>query len=471
MVESSMTRHLTLVLAGAGALTLLLFGRSPSMAHTQDTLPGRLIVGYWHNFSNAAGIIRLAQVPDAYDVINVAFAEPTAALGSTMRFIPAPELYVNTQDFVDEIALLKSRGKKVLISIGGANAPIQIKSGSDVQNFVSSMRSIITTFGFDGIDIDLEGQSLVLEVSDKDFRTPTSPLIVNLINALQTLLGEFPQGLLLSAAPETAFVQGGYGTYGGIYGCYLPVIHALRDKLTYIHVQHYNTGSMFGRDGNLYQPATRDFHVAMADMLLAGFTVDSFGKKIFFPPLSPAQVLIGLPASADAAGSGFTPSPDILAALDYLYLGKSFGGAYHIASPQGYPGFRGLMTWSINWDVYSKQIWSRDYRAYLDNLVTDVADIGFRSPGIEGRKLILEPNYPNPFNPVTVIRYSLLVKSPVRLEVCSAIGETVRVLTDEIQDAGIHEVLFDGSGLASGIYFCRLQGANEMRTVRIALVR
>jgi chitinase len=466
-----MTRHHTLASAGIFALSFFLFWGIPSVAHTQDNLPSRLIVGYWHNWSNAAGIIRLSQVPDAYDVVNVSFAEPTTYLGSTMRFIPAPELYQTIQEFVEEISLLKSRGKKVLISIGGANSPIQLKNGSDVQNFVTSMHSIVTTFGFDGVDIDLEGQSLVLEASDKDFRTPASPLIINFISAIQALLGQFSQGLLLSAAPETAFVQGGYGTYGGVYGSYLPVIHALRDKLTYVHVQHYNTGSMFGRDGNVYQPVTSDFHVAMADMLLAGFTVDTFGQKIFFPPLSPAQVLIGLPASANAAGSGFTPSSDVLAALDYLYLGKSFGGAYSIAVPQGYPGFRGLMTWSINWDVHSNLLWSHTYRTYLDNLVTDVADGGFLTPGIENRKLILEPSYPNPFNPVTVIRYTLFVRSPVRLEVCTILGETVRILADEVQDAGIHEVRFDGSGLASGIYVCRLQGANELRTARIALVR
>ena len=113
---------------------------------------------------------------------------------------------------------------------------------------------------------------------------------------------------MLTAAPETAFVQGGYGTYGGVWGAYLPVIHALRTRLTYVHVQHYNTGTMYGRDGNIYQPATADFHAAMADMLLAGFPVDIWGGNIYFDPLDEEQVAIGLPASSQAAGSGFTTS-------------------------------------------------------------------------------------------------------------------------------------------------------------------
>ena len=93
------------------------------------------------------------------------------------------------------------------------------------------MASIITTFGFDGLDIDLETTSIALDPGDKDFRAPTTPRIVNLIRAITLLLARFPGGLMLTAAPETAYVQGGAANYSGVYGAYLPVLHALRDAI------------------------------------------------------------------------------------------------------------------------------------------------------------------------------------------------------------------------------------------------
>ena len=338
-----------------------------------QSLPDRILVGYWHNWT-APNALKLTAIPAEYDVVNIAFATPTTLYGSTMRFTPAPGIYATRQAFINDVQWLQNRGKKVLVSIGGGNDPVQLKSASDVHNFVTSMLQIVKTHGFDGMDIDLEGASLSLQAGDRDFRAPTSPLIVNFISAVNQLLNQAPPGFLLTAAPETAFVQGGAAAYAGIWGAYLPVLHALRHRLTYVHVQHYNTGTMPGRDGKNYTPATADFHVAMADMLIAGFKVSG---GIVFPPLKPDQVAIGLPASTSAAGSGYTPPAVVHTALDYLYLGKPFAGKYTLASPNGYPRFRGLMTWSINWDVQNNLQFSKSHRAYLDSvfLKTDVASI------------------------------------------------------------------------------------------------
>jgi WD40 repeat protein len=66
--------------------------------------------------------------------------------------------------------------------------------------------------------------------------------------------------------------------------------------------------------------------------------------------------------------------------------------------------------------------------------------------------------YPNPFNPITAVSYELRVASYVSLEIYDVSGRLVESpLHNEWRDAGVHEVSFDGSGLASGIYFYRLQ--------------
>ena len=114
-------------------------------------------------------------------------------------------------------------------------------------------------------------------------------------NNLRSLWSDF----LLSMAPETAYVQGGYSAYGSIWGAYLPIIYGVKDKLTYIHVQHYNAGSGIGMDGNNYNQGTADYEVAMADMLLHGFPVGGNTNNIF-PALRSDRVMIGLPAAPAA---------------------------------------------------------------------------------------------------------------------------------------------------------------------------
>ncbi len=436
--------------------------------NTWSDLPPHLLVGYWHNWVGSPVTLRLSEIPAAYDVINVAFATPTVIHGSIMQFTPDPDIYGDAAEFAADIQHLRSLGKKILISIGGATGPVQLNNEEEIANFVTTMHTIITTYDFDGIDIDLEGQSLFLQPGDSDYRNPTSPLIVNFIAAINQLLEMFPAGFILTAAPETAYVQGGYQTYGGVWGAYLPVIHALRNRWTYIHVQHYNTGSMFGADGGIYQPATADFHVAMADMLLSGFSVDHWGANIWFEPLRPDQLLIGLPASPEAAGSGYTEPVVVHDALDYLIKGISFGGNYTIYDPSGYDNFRGLMTWSVNWDQDYNRLFSSSHRPYLDNLIPTALVVEEESPGYIPASLT---NWPNPFNGITNIQYELANSAAVDLALFDATGRRITTLVSSYQDAGVHQVPFDGWYLAKAVYWYRLRVGETVVTRRIQLVQ
>jgi chitinase len=88
-----------------------------------------------------------------------------------------------------------------------------------------------------------------------------------------------------------------------------------------------------------------------------------------FPALRPDQVMIGLPSNASAAPSGgYTTNSDITKALNYLVKGTSYGGTYVLRNPAGYPGFKGVMTWSINWDLATGSIFSTGVRSTLDSL-------------------------------------------------------------------------------------------------------
>lgn len=84
---------------------------------------------------------------------------------------------------------------------------------------------------------------------------------------------------------------------------------------------------------------------------------------------------------------------------------------------------------------------------------------------------VLEQNYPNPFNPSTMIRYGLPDRSQVRLAVFNTLGQQVALLQNGEQEAGYHEVMFDASGLSSGVYFYRLTAGDFLQTSKLQVVR
>lgn len=313
------------------------------------------LVGYWHNWNTpSAPYIPIDQVDGRYNVILAAFATPTAGTTYNMTFTPTG---VTQSQFIAQVQALKAQGKRVGISIGGGGTTVKINNASEENTFVSSMLTIINTYGFDAVDLDLESGSL--SISGGTIANPVDVPIIRMISATKTIMNSYRtthnnQKLFLTMAPETAHSTGGQSAWNGVWGSYLPIIHALRDSLDIMMVQLYNSGSMYGADGGIYNQGTADFIVALGEAMIVGFNVDRWSNQAGpFVGLPANKIAIGLPACTSAAGGGYTTPAVVKSAIDYLRGTGPKPGTYTRISPTGYPNLRGMMTWSVNWDAVS----------------------------------------------------------------------------------------------------------------------
>lgn len=416
--------------------SLFLLGLEKNMAQ----IPRPALIGYFHNWNiSSAPYIQLDQVDDRYNVIEVAFAVPKSGTDYQMEFRPtqlAPSL------FRSQIQTQQSKGKKVLISMGGGGTKVTLDNPVERDSFVSSMTAIVEYYGFDGIDLDFEGSSLSL--TNGDIRNPASQPIILMIDAIREIMERYRlrhgKKLLLTMAPETAHVQGGQSQYSGVWGVYLPIIHALRDSIDILQVQLYNSGTMYGIDRGIYSQGTADFIVAMAEAVIQGFNTQG-GR---FDGLPAHKVAVGLPACTSAAGGGYTSPADVQAALEYL-LGKGpRPGQYTLYNPNGYPDLAGMMTWSINWDATTSCNTSFEYANTFETVFSGLS-------GLTGTDWENMTVYPNPAQDIVKLALgSANYQADIQL-----IDMNGRVVLNRSSDFKA-EVSMDVSRFSAGIYTLQL---------------
>lgn len=331
--------------------------------------PSPALIGYWHNWNDfSAPYVELDQIDPRYNVIEVAFAEPAGGTTYDMQFTPS---ITSPATFTAQVSAHQAAGHKVILSIGGANATVQLNSDTERDQFVSSTMGILNTYGFDGIDLDLEGASV--SISGGTITAPVDARIIRLIDAVNAIADQFEvangQAMMLTMAPETAFVQGGQSAFGGIWGGYLPIIQALRDRLDILQVQLYNSGGMYGIDGGIYAQGTADFIVSQTEAVIHGFNTTGG----LFNGLPAEKVAVALPACASAAGGGYADTATVRVAMEYLLGQGPQPGVYTLAQPGGYPTLRGMMTWSINWDAVSACNGANSYAENYERIFGDIS--------------------------------------------------------------------------------------------------
>jgi len=338
------------------AVILLTACETREPRHGSPSAPALLLTGYWHNWSSQAGDLSLRDIPEAYRRVNVAFALPKGPGSGEMVFTPHNR---SPAEFRADIRYLQRRGTRVLLSLGGGKHPIELNTPEAGEAFVRSVMGLVNQYGFDGIDLNLEGASIVLDAGDTDFRNPTTPKIRNMILAVREIRRRMGPAFLITAAPETRPVTGGFHKYGLDAGGWLPLLHHLRHEIDLVHFQLYNSGTQFAlvrgdrpEDARIVTQGTAEFVWGMAEMLILGFPVNR-ETALFFPGLGAEKVSLGFPAAPRAAGGGYQDPRQLRQIVGALLTGRT--GSYPLRSRNGHPALGGIMTWSIHWDA------ARDY--------------------------------------------------------------------------------------------------------------
>lgn len=285
----------------------------------------KILMGFWHNWP--AGLsdgyrqgrfasLSLEEVPKEYNVVAVAFMKGSG--------IPTFKPFnVSDAEFRRQVGVLNSQGRAVLISLGGADAHIELRSGQE-QPLANEIIRLVETYGFDGLDIDLE-QSAIDFAANKT----VLPAALKLVKDHYAGQGKH---FIISMAPEFPYLTS--------TGKYLSYLQALEGYYDFIAPQFYNQGG----DGVWVPEANNGAGAwiaqnndALKEDFLYYLTESLVTGTRGFTRIAADKFVIGLPANNDAAATGYVIDKTVV------------GNVLKRLAIKGLP-IKGLMTWSVNWD-------------------------------------------------------------------------------------------------------------------------
>ena len=127
-------------------------------------------------------------------------------------------------------------------------------------------------------------------------------------------------------------------------------------------------------------------------------------------------------------------------------------------------GVKGVFIGDVDNDGLDELVFHYRMNSVVYEYSSPVSDIQVMNQNIP-KEIKLEPNYPNPFNPSTMIRFTLPKPSEVKIEVYNTSGQRVEILINQRMAAGTHKVEFTAQNLSSGVYFYRIE-AGEFQDVK-----
>jgi chitinase len=285
----------------------------------------KILMGFWHNWpagpsdgyrQGRFAEIALEAVPKEYNVVAVAFMKGSG--------IPTFKPFnVSDAEFRRQVGVLNSQGRAVLLSLGGADAHIELRAGQE-QPLANEIIRLVETYGFDGLDIDLEQSAI-------DFAANKTVLPAALKRVKDHYAGQ-GKHFIISMAPEFPYLTSN--------GKYVGYLQALEGYYDFIAPQFYNQGG----DGVWVPEANNgngawiaQNNDALKEDFLYYLTESLVTGTRGFTKIPADKFVIGLPTNVDAAATG------------YVIDSTAVGNALKRLAIKGL-AIKGLMTWSVNWD-------------------------------------------------------------------------------------------------------------------------
>ncbi|MGL5611187.1 glycosyl hydrolase family 18 protein, partial [Cetobacterium sp.] len=216
-----------LVFAGKNASTITYYQTNILTITKESTGSSKKsLIGYWSSWggNGPTSYIDLEETPTEYDTIVVSFIEHANDY-LTPVFDPEASKAVTKAQFKEKVARMKAKGHNVIIAVGGQNGVFHIKSDSDKEIFKNGVINIIEEYGFNGFDVDLEGQSA---------QNGTSHVVQAIKEIIEYFRAKDPN-FIYSMAPEVAYlISTGFGSL------YIDLIRETKHLITTIHPQYYN---------------------------------------------------------------------------------------------------------------------------------------------------------------------------------------------------------------------------------------
>ncbi|WP_459501605.1 chitinase [Bacillus sp. C1] len=303
----------------------------PSISHAQEidassSMPSienkNVLVGYWHNWEGnhdgyqqgTSGKLTLANIPSDYNIVDVSFMK-----ANTNDRIPTFKPYnMSDTEFRTEVGKLNEQGRAVLIALGGADAHIELKKG-DEQALANEIIRLVETYGFDGLDIDLEQNA----ITAGDNQT-VIPAALKIVKNHYRAKG---QNFIITMAPEFPYLR--------TASSYVPYVTSLEGYYDFINPQLYNQGGdgVTAANGKWLaqnnDAVKEEFLYTMAHSIIHGTG---------FVQIPANKLVLGIPSNNDAAANGYVKEP------------QAVQNALARLKADGNP-IKGLMTWSVNWDA------------------------------------------------------------------------------------------------------------------------
>ena len=308
-------------------------------------------------------VVDMPNIDKSYNVIITAFIV-TKNNGEYMlaTYDPSsqtPTAFYTDAQIQDFVARTKAQGRKVIVAVGGQYFNLKMSNQTDEQLFVTQIETIIDKYGFDGLDLDLEGVAA-------DPKTINTTLLGEAVKTIISNYRNKGDDFWLTMAPEWVYIIpvgygcGQWGTHSYYNSFYVDLVKNIGiDNVTYIWTQTYNQGEAQGicdNTGNKISPlqGMDNFvaDLAWAATTDAGHIANNQGvNSATQMPLIPAnKFVIGMPAAIGAAGG-----------VDKYYLSPlQISNAWTIMKNNGINA-GGFMNWAADWDATPHAISSLNY--------------------------------------------------------------------------------------------------------------